>query len=94
MENPDRRIDIIQSLAAKRDFKPARAELEKLKKGNDNPSAYQGELYYLEGLILYGQDRYGPAQDRAQQAYEHLKRTLKNRRIGQVQLLLGYIFRP
>ncbi|MGB2769699.1 MAG: sigma 54-interacting transcriptional regulator [Candidatus Zixiibacteriota bacterium] len=92
MENPDRRIDIVSSLAAKRDFKSARAELEKLKKGNDTPSAYQGELYYLEGLILYGQDLYGQAQDMAQQAYEHLKRTLRNRRIGQVQLLLGYIF--
>ena len=92
MENPDRRIDIVSSLAAKRDFKSARTELEKLKKGNDTSSAYQGELYYLEGLILYGQDRYGQAQDMAQQAYEHLKRTLKNRRIGQVQLLLGYIF--
>ena len=91
MENPDRRIDIISSLAAKRDFKSARTELEKLKKGNDTSSAYQGELYYLEGLILYGQDRYGQAQDMAQQAYEHLKRTLKNKRIGQVQLLLGYI---
>ena len=91
MENPDRRIDIVSSLAAKRDFKSARAELEKLKKGNDTPSAYQGEFCYLEGLILYGQDRYSQAQDMAQQAYERLKRTLKNRRIGQVQLLLGYI---
>ena len=91
MDNPDRRIDIVSSLAAKRDFKSARTELEKLKKGNDTSSAYQGELYYLEGLILYGEDRYVQAQDMAQQAYEHLKRTLKNKRIGQVQLLLGYI---
>jgi len=91
MENPDRRIDIVSSLAAKRDFKSARAELEKLKKGNDTSSAYQGEFCYLEGLILYGEDRYSQAQDMARQAYDLLKRTLKNGRIGQVQLLLGYI---
>ncbi len=91
MENPEKRIDIVSSLAAKRDFKSARAELEKLKKGNDTSSAYQGELLYLDGLILYGQDRYHEALQETEQAFQLLKQTLKNRRIGQVQLLLGYI---
>ena len=73
-------------------MKAAQAELEKLKKGNDTSSAYAGELCYLEGLILYKQDRYKESQKKAEQAYELLRRTLKNRRIGQVHLLLGYIF--
>ncbi len=92
MESPGKRIVLIESLAVKRDFVSAQAELEKLKKGNDSSSAYSGELYYLEGLILYGQVRYGEALKKAQQAYQLLKHTLKNKRIAQVQLLLGYIF--
>lgn len=91
MERPDKRIDLVSSLAAKRDFKSAQAELEKLRKGNDTPSAHAGELYYLEGLILSGQARYGQALKKAYQAYQLLKHTLKNKRIAQVQLLMGNI---
>ncbi len=92
MESPEKGIILTESLAAERDFVSAQVELEKLKKGNDTSSAYSGELYYLEGLILYGFARYGEALKKAGQAYQVLKHTLKNRRIGQVQLLLGYIF--
>ena len=92
MESLDRKIDLVSSQAARGDFRAAQAELEKLKKGNDTSSAYAGELCYLEGLILYKQDRYKEAQEKAEQAYELLRRTLKNRRIGQVHLLIGYIF--
>ncbi|MCK4404772.1 MAG: hypothetical protein KAW02_06740, partial [candidate division Zixibacteria bacterium] len=91
MENPDKRIDLVSSLAAKRDFESAQAELEKLRKGNDTPLARSGELYYLEGLILSGQARYGEALKKAEQAYQLLKQTLKNKRIAQVQLLMGNI---
>lgn len=92
MESPDKSIDLVASLAPGRDFKSAEAELEKLKKGNDTSSAYRGDLCYLEGLVLYGKDRYTAALKKAQQAYQLLRHTLKNRRIAQVQLLLGYIF--
>jgi len=92
MESPEKGIILTESLAVERDFVSAQAELEKLKKGNDTSSAYSGELYYLEGLILYGFARYGEALKKAEQAFQVLKHTLKNRRIGQVQLLLGYIF--
>lgn len=91
MESPDKTIDLVASLAPGRDFKSAEAELEKLKKGNDTSSAYRGDVCYLEGLVLYGKERYTEALMKAQQAYQLLRHTLKNRRIAQVQLLLGYI---
>ena len=92
MESPDRRITHIESLVAKRDFEKAKAELEKLKKGKGVLSAYQGELYHLEGLILYSQTRYQEAQEKARKAYELLKYTSKHKNIAQVQHLLGNIF--
>lgn len=92
MESPDKNIDLVASLAPGRDFKSAEAELERLKKGNDTSSVPQGNVYYLEGLILYAKDSYREALNKAQQAYQLLKHTLKNQRIAQVQLLLGYIF--
>jgi transcriptional regulator with GAF, ATPase, and Fis domain len=91
MESPDKRIDLVASLAPGRDFKSAEAELERLKKGNDTSSAYRGDIYYLEGLVLYGKDRLSEALKNAQQAYQLLRNTLKNQRIAQIQLLLGYI---
>jgi hypothetical protein len=57
MESPDKRIDLVASLAPGRDFKSAEAELERLKKGNDTSSAYEGDVYYLQGLVFYGKDR-------------------------------------
>ena len=62
MKNPDRRIEHIESLAVAKDFEKAKAELEKLKKGKGGPSAHEGEVYYLEGLILYGLTRYQAAE--------------------------------
>lgn len=91
MESLNKKVDLVASLAAKKDLKAARAELEKLKKGNDSLSAYTGELYYLEALILYQQDRYGEASEKAESAFQTLRQTNRNRRIGQVQLLLSYI---
>jgi transcriptional regulator with GAF, ATPase, and Fis domain len=92
MDSPEKRIDLIETLAAERDFQSAQAELEKLKKGNDSSSAPSGELYYLEGLILHGLARYGDALKKGKEAYQLLKHTLNNKRIAQVQLLLGNIF--
>ncbi|MGB8658058.1 MAG: sigma 54-interacting transcriptional regulator [Candidatus Zixiibacteriota bacterium] len=92
MDSPETRIDLIESLAAARDLTSAQAELEKLRKGNDFSSAYPGELCYLEGLVLYRTARCEEALQKAQAAYEILKHTLKNNRIAQVQLLLGYLF--
>ena len=92
MDSPEERIDLIESLAAEKDFRSAQAELEKLKKGNDFSSVNRGELYYLEGLILHGLTRYGDALNKGKEAYQLLKHTLNNKRIAQVQLLLGNIF--
>lgn len=101
MDSPEERIELIESLAAGRDFRAAQTELERLKKGNDfssgmnhaaHTSVDAGELYYLEGLILYGLARYGDALEKGKEAYQFLKPTLKNRRIAQVHLLLGNIF--
>jgi transcriptional regulator with GAF, ATPase, and Fis domain/Tfp pilus assembly protein PilF len=92
MDSPEERIDLIESFAAEKDFRSAQAELEKLKKGNDSSSAPSGELYYLEGLILYGLARYDEALRKGKEAYHLLKHTLNNKRIAQVQLLLGNVF--
>jgi len=92
MESPDKRVKLIESLAAEKDFRSARAELEKLKKENDERSVHRGEVYYLEGLILYGLVRYSEAKEKAHQAYHLLKHTLKNRKLAQTQLLLGNIY--
>ncbi len=92
MESWEKRVDLVSSLAAKKDLKAARAELAELKKGNDTSSAYAGELYYLEALILYHGDLYEEAQSMAEQAYQALRQSSRNRRMGQVQLLLGHIF--
>ena len=92
MKNPDRRIEHIESLAAAKDFEKAKAELEKLKKGTEGLSAHEGEVYYLESLILFGLARYQEALEKAQEAYRVLKYTSKHRNIAQVQHLLGNIF--
>lgn len=92
MESPDTRINHIESLVAARDFEKAKAELEDLKKGKEVLSAYEGELYYLESLILYGLARYPEAQEKARKAYELLKYTSRHKNIAQVQHLLGNIF--
>ena len=92
MESPDRRIKHIESLVAKKDFDRAKAELEKLKKGKGGLSVHEGELYYLESLILYGLTRYQEASEKSKKAYEILKYTSRHRNIAQVQHLLGNIF--
>ncbi len=92
MDSPEKKIELIESLAAEKDYKSAQAELEKLKKGNDTSSNPIGEVYYLESLIFRGLARYSEAQEKGKQAYELLKHTLNNRRIAQVQLLLGNIY--
>ena len=92
MESMEKRIDLVSSLAAKKDLNAARAELGKLEKGNDASSAYSGEVYYLQALIFYQEDRYSQALEKAECAYQTLRQTSKNKRIGQVQLLLAYIF--
>ncbi len=92
MESPDRRIDHIRSLVAKKDFEKAKAELEKLKKGKGGLSVYEGEFYYLEGLLSYGLARYQEGLEKAKKAYELLKYTSRHKNIAQVQHLLGNIF--
>ncbi len=92
MDSPEKKIEHIESLAADKDFMSAQAELEKMKKGNDTSSNHAGEVYYLESLILHGLARYGEAQEKGNQAYQLLKHTLNNKKIAQVQLLLGNIF--
>jgi len=92
MESPDRRINHIESLVAKKDFDGAKAELEKVKKGKGGLSVHQGESYYLESLILHGLTRYQEALEKARRAYEVLKHTSRHRNIAQVQHLLGNIF--
>jgi Nif-specific regulatory protein len=92
MDSPDRRINNIESLVAKRDCEKAKTELEKLKKGKGRFSVDEGELYYLESLILYGSTQYQEALEKARKAYELLKYTSRHRNIAQVQHLLGNIF--
>ena len=92
MESPDRRINHIESLVAKKDFDGAKAELEKLKKGKGVLSAREGELYYLESLILYGLTQYQKALEKSRKAYEIFKYTSRHKNIAQVQHLLGNIF--
>lgn len=92
MDIPEKRIELIEFLAAEKDLKSAQAELEKLKKGNDSSFNQWGEVYYLEGLILHGLARYREAQEKGEFAYRTLKNTSNNKRIAQVQLLLGNVF--
>ncbi len=92
MENSDRRIDHIKSLVTNKDFDKAKAELEKLKKGKGGLSVHEGELYYLESLILYGLARYKEALEKLTKAYEVLRYTSRHRNIAQIQHLLGNVF--
>jgi transcriptional regulator with GAF, ATPase, and Fis domain len=92
MDIPEKRIELIEFLAAEKDFKSAQAELEKLKKGNDSSFNHGGEVYYLEGLILHGLARYREAEEKGESAYRIYKNTSNNKRIAQVQLLLGNVF--
>jgi Nif-specific regulatory protein len=89
MESLERRIDHIKSLVATKDIEKAKAELEKLKKGKGGLSVHEGEVYYLESLILYNLARYQEALEKVQKAYELLKYTSKHRSIAQAQHLLG-----
>ena len=92
MDRPEKAIELIEFLAAKKDYKSAQAELEKWKKGNDTSSDRRGEVCYLESLILFGLVRYGEALEKGNQAYQLFKHTLDNKRIAQVQFHLGNIF--
>jgi transcriptional regulator with GAF, ATPase, and Fis domain len=92
MESPDKRIDHIRSLVAKKDFEKAKAELGKLKKGKGGLSVHEGEFYYLEGLLLYNLARYQEGLEKARKAYELLRATSRHKSIAQVQHLLGNIF--
>jgi len=92
MESLDRRIDHIKSLVARKDIEKAKAELDKLKKGKGGLSVHEGELYYLESLILYNLAQYHEALEKAKKAYELLKYTSRHRNIAQVQHLLGNNF--
>jgi len=58
--------------------------------GGFNPhSLEKGVFYYLSALTLYGLAKYEESLENGERAFELLRNTLENRRIAQVQAVLG-----
>ncbi len=90
----DAKLGLIESLLEEGNFKQAQAEIRQLQnqKRMDDFSAEAGDFYYLDAFTLDKQGRPRQALTKAKKAYEILRNTEKNRRLAQVQQLMGRIY--
>lgn len=85
------KLEQIESLLEKDRYSDAWAQLKVIEiQGGFNPdSLEEGVFYYLSGLTLYGLAKYEESLENGEKAFELFKNTLENRRIAQVQTVLG-----
>ena len=88
------KLSLIESLLQEGSFKQALAEIKEMEnqKVIDDLSAETGELSYLGAFALDKLGRPKQALTKAKKAYEILRNTEKNRRLAQVQQIMGIIY--
>jgi len=88
------KLSLIESLLQDGSFKQALAEIRELEnqKVIDDLSAEAGELSYLGAFALDRLGRTKQALTKAKKAYEILRNTEKNRKLAQVQQVMGIIY--
>lgn len=94
MRSPSRaRIKLIQSLVQQGEFAQALREIQKVERdpGFDLSPGEKGDIYYLASLCLYNLGRYKEALSKATLAFEILKDTSENKKVAQIQDILGRI---
>lgn len=84
----------VESLLQASDFKQALAEIRELEnqKVTDDFSREAGELSYFGALALDKLGRLNEAMSKAQKAFEILRNTGENKRVAQVQHIMGIIY--
>ena len=94
IENLNVKLDLIGSLLEQGNFKQALAEIEELRSSVelDEFSIQAGELYYLNAFVLDKLGRSRQALTKAKRAYEILRNTERNRKLAQIQQLMGRIY--
>jgi len=87
------RIGQIDLLLEKQQHKEAFELLAKIDISEFSDSSPEaGHILYFTALSLAKQSKYDESLSRAQQAFEIFRNTNENKRIGQIQALLGYVY--
>ena len=94
LQSLDIRLASVESLLRAGDFKQALAEIRDLEnqKIMDDFSPETGELSYLEARTLNKLGRLNEAMSKAKKAFEILRNTRDNKRLAQVQHIMGIIY--
>ncbi len=85
------RLEQIEHLLEKDKYKEAWLGLKEVEtQGDLNTSSLdKGLYYYLSAVALYALGRYGESLENGERAFELYKNTIENKRISQVQTILG-----
>lgn len=85
------RLEQIEPLLEKDRYQEAWEKLKQIESQGDLNlhSLERGLFYYLSAVALYGLGEYKESIEKGETAFELLKNTLENRRIAQVQSILG-----
>lgn len=88
------KLSAVESLLQAGNFKQALAEIRDLENQNvmDDFSSEAGELSYLGALALDKLGRLNEAMSKAKKAFEILRNTNENKRVAQVQHIMGTIY--
>jgi DNA-binding NtrC family response regulator/Flp pilus assembly protein TadD len=94
IQNKDMKLNLVESLLQAGDFQQALAEIRDLEnqKVVDRFSVEEGELSYFGALALDKLGRLNEALSQAKKAYDILRNTEKNKRLAQIQYILGLIY--
>ncbi|MCK4427839.1 MAG: tetratricopeptide repeat protein, partial [candidate division Zixibacteria bacterium] len=85
------KIEWIECLVEQRKFAQAFEEIKKVenRKKIDEFSPEGKDLCYLSAVALYRLGNYREAKSKAESAYDFLKNTSENRKVAQIQDILG-----
>jgi transcriptional regulator with PAS, ATPase and Fis domain/TPR repeat protein len=88
------KIELIESLVEQRKFAFA---LEEIKKVEDQREIEEfstgwGDLCYLSAVTLHGLGKYRDAKQKAEKAYDLFKNTSENKKVAEIQYILGLIY--
>jgi two-component system response regulator HydG len=88
------KMEWIESLIGRNKFAQALEEIRGLESREkiEKFSTQWGDLCYFSAVALHGLGDYNQAEGKAKSAYELLKDTSENRRVAQIQYVLGLIY--
>jgi len=88
------RIERIESLVKQRKFAPALEEIKRVEEQREIQefSALWGDLCYLSAVALHGIGNYTDAKARAEKAFDLFKNTSENKKVAEIQYILGLIY--